>query len=303
MTEAFRSDGDEESDGYSSSTSTSTSSSSTFPRKLSIYDPPLRPLLPPLLRARALAARCILRWRPFKNAARSESAVLTDFGCGDGALSRQLIQHFDGRMIGFDVDERAVDRYNTYARNQGISPSEMSAWKIDVLLNEPQNEICGLVDIIVSAMAFHHIQDIPAVTQTLVDKYLRNSTGYIAIVDLMQTEITTTIFANARAARAAARGASSTDHAGGLVYHTGGVSPAAVEAALIAAGLQEVSVQHAFEVVVKVPVQFVHAISSGSGSGSGSASRNGNGSGSSSGSSSAQVEVQLPFFMAVGRKK
>ncbi|KAG7453119.1 hexaprenyldihydroxybenzoate methyltransferase [Guyanagaster necrorhizus] len=110
------------------------------------YDDPPQSLKP----AQRLA-QSIQRAYPFNE----ESTTLLDFACGTGLMSRQLAPHCKS-ILGIDISQGMVDKYNTRVHNQGIPPEDMRALCID--LKGEEGELDGSkFDVVLCAMAYHHL--------------------------------------------------------------------------------------------------------------------------------------------------
>ena len=104
------------------------------------------------------------------------SATVLDFGCGTGLVSLAL-QPYAGRIIGIDCAPGMLSVFKEKVQALGITNVETHC--LD-LCRQPAPEIHA--DVIVSAMALHHIADIPALLQTLLP--LLTAGGYLAFADL-----------------------------------------------------------------------------------------------------------------------
>ncbi|KZP05262.1 S-adenosyl-L-methionine-dependent methyltransferase [Athelia psychrophila] len=152
-----------------------------------------------------------------------EETVVMDFACGTGIISRQLASS-TRRIVGVDISEAMVRRYNLRADWQGLKPEEMHAECTD--LEESSDGLNGeLFDVIVCASSYHHFNSIEPVTRTLVS-FLKPG-GALMVTDMAQNAANTEIIADPHA------------H---IVAHRNGFSPAEMEAVFTAAGLVDVVV-------------------------------------------------------------
>ncbi|KAK9377613.1 S-adenosyl-L-methionine-dependent methyltransferase [Lipomyces chichibuensis] len=260
-----------------------------------------RQSLSPLGQAQLLAARSISEYQQISRTLLAKDALLLDFACGTGALSQRLAARVDN-ILGIDVDAGAVQQFNTRARNQGIDEDEMCAIHCDILTEESLvrgKAWFGKVDVVASAMAFHHLQDIAAVTKILVDRFLKVD-GWIAVVDLMHTPYTSAIFANAKKPTASNPDKSrySHNHLHRHAHHVGGIKAEDIRRAFECAGLDCVDIiEHIFDISVMVPRRLLSEEHSSNEVGSSS-----KGQGLSAIPDSGKVEVLLPFLLAIGKK-
>ncbi|KAK9469176.1 S-adenosyl-L-methionine-dependent methyltransferase [Lipomyces arxii] len=278
---------------YVSSSSNSSSTESDFSSSDDENAPTVRRTLPPSAKARYLAAKGIIDFAPIADVLATSSSKLLDFACGDGALSRHLAPNVD-QIIGIDIDKAAVANYNLRAKNQGLEQNELFAFTCDISKEDEVksvSELTGLVDVIASALSFHHLADISAACKTLAANFLKPG-GWIAVVDLLKNSDTQDIFS---AMKSVNKAHDSTDsHSHDHVHHTGGVSALDLKLAFDNAGLASVFIfEYAFEVSVLVPAILIpdrlHQAREGS-STVDAFDRN------------SKVEVQMPFVLAVGRK-
>ncbi|KAK9323135.1 S-adenosyl-L-methionine-dependent methyltransferase [Lipomyces orientalis] len=257
-----------------------------------------RPSLRPLAKARFLAARNILEYPHISDTLSAMDSLLLDFACGTGALSQRLASHAD-RILGIDVDACAVQHFNTRARNQGIDENEMCAIHCDVLDESSlvQGETWfGKVDVVASAMGFHHLQDIALVTKVLVDRFLKVG-GWVAVVDLMYTPYTSAIFANAKT-ETIHRDNHVHGHLHHQAHHVGGIKADDITRAFKSAGLDSVDVfERVFDISVTVPRRLLPVRYTSHESGSSSS-----GHAISDTPDAGEVEVVLPYLLAVGKK-
>ncbi|PBP22372.1 ubiquitin carboxyl-terminal hydrolase 14 [Diplocarpon rosae] len=113
---------------------------------------------------------------------------LLDYACGTGLVSRALAPYIT-QSIGVDLTEGMVNEYNTSARNQGISESEMYAVQGNLINaaipNPPElagEEFFGF-DIAAVGLGFHHFDD-PALAAKRLAERLKKG-GVLMIVDFL----------------------------------------------------------------------------------------------------------------------
>ncbi|CAF1394107.1 unnamed protein product, partial [Didymodactylos carnosus] len=89
-------------------------------------------------------------------------------------------------VIGVDTSQRMVDVYNEKCHKQCIPPEKMHAVCIDLL--QPDQVFSNLKDfnVVVTSLAYHHLEDIDLATRTLVG--LLKYGGSFLIVDLIRNE-------------------------------------------------------------------------------------------------------------------
>jgi predicted TPR repeat methyltransferase len=105
------------------------------------------------------------------------SMTAIDFGCGTGLVTLAL-QPFVGRIVGIDSSPGMLAKLRGKA--EAIGAAHVEALHVDLTA---QSAPAGLrADLIVSAMALHHIADIPHLLQTLAGLLVPG--GYMALADL-----------------------------------------------------------------------------------------------------------------------
>lgn len=79
----------------------------------------------------------------------SESELRMVVGCSSdddrlfvGMVSQQLCQYVKS-VVGVDISQASVDRYNTQASNQGLAPEEMHAVCVELTGDPQENELDG----------------------------------------------------------------------------------------------------------------------------------------------------------------
>ncbi|KAM5534036.1 hypothetical protein V8D89_012299 [Ganoderma adspersum] len=119
-----------------------------------------------------------------------DNAVAMDYACGMGNVSQTLCQYVK-IVVGVDISQASVDRFNTQVENQGLEPDEMRAVCVE-LTGEP-SELDGLkFDIVVCCASYHHFPSIAGTTQVLAS-FLKPG-GSLLIADIKAEEDGRVIF-------------------------------------------------------------------------------------------------------------
>lgn len=104
------------------------------------------------------------------------SMTVLDFGCGTGLVSLALQPHAK-RIIGIDCTPGMLAIFDEKVRAYGLNNVETHC--LDLCTHTaPQLH----ADVLVSAMALHHIADLPSLLPTLVS--ILSPGGYLALADL-----------------------------------------------------------------------------------------------------------------------
>ncbi|KIK69766.1 hypothetical protein GYMLUDRAFT_212600 [Collybiopsis luxurians FD-317 M1] len=120
--------------------------------------------------------KVLLKLYPFDE---NRTCVL-DFACGPGLNSR-ILAPYAKTIVGMDISQAMVDRYNERASNQGIPEEEMRAICIPEELFSNLNEVeatknveqirelldGAVFDVVVCCMSYHHFRSISYVTRIL----------------------------------------------------------------------------------------------------------------------------------------
>lgn len=97
---------------------------------------------------------------------------ILDVGCGTGLLGSQFLSHPESQLIGVDTSSGMLEVFLQKFKNA-------KAYLMDMTKNElPESHF----DLIVSAMAFHHIKDTYPMLEKLTSRL--NPQGLLAIIDL-----------------------------------------------------------------------------------------------------------------------
>lgn len=102
---------------------------------------------------------------------------ILDIGCGTGLLSLS-IAGVDDTVLGLDMSQGMIDVFN-----QKVAIDDK---KRAVILNLEQQNIESQFDLVVSAMAFHHLKNPLAVLAKI--SYVLKEGGHIVIIDLDQED-------------------------------------------------------------------------------------------------------------------
>lgn len=121
-------------------------------------------------------AAAIARYLPSS----SQSISLLDFGCGTGLLGEALLQNKDlhiSRLVGIDSVEEMIEEFIL----KFIDDSRARGYSFDIEKGDWKDEL-GSFDVLVTAMAFHHL-DQPLAALKNLKKYM-NADGKIFLIDL-----------------------------------------------------------------------------------------------------------------------
>ena len=100
-----------------------------------------------------------------------------------GLISQDLVSHVS-KITGLDTSQAMVDVYNQKATNNGVS-SKMFAMCIDILSSSEIPAELQNVDVVVCAMAYHHIDDTDNTSKVLAS--LLKKGGHLLVVDLLES--------------------------------------------------------------------------------------------------------------------
>lgn len=102
---------------------------------------------------------------------------ILDIGCGTGLLSLNIADA-DDTVLGLDMSQGMVDVFN-----QKVAIDDK---KRAIILNLEEQDIESQFDLVVSAMAFHHLKN-PLAVLAKISRVLKKS-GHIVIIDLDQED-------------------------------------------------------------------------------------------------------------------
>jgi tRNA (cmo5U34)-methyltransferase len=106
----------------------------------------------------------------------SKNMSVLDFGCGTGLASLAMageVKH----LTGLDTSPGMLDVFREKAATMKLDNVST------LLLDLPQGDkLTGTYDLILSSMAFHHVEDVPSLVKVLVSAL--NPGGYLCIADL-----------------------------------------------------------------------------------------------------------------------
>ncbi|KZT03518.1 S-adenosyl-L-methionine-dependent methyltransferase [Laetiporus sulphureus 93-53] len=122
----------------------------------------------------------------------SESTLVMDFACGTGLISQGLALYAKS-IVGIDISEAMIAQYNARASRLGYLREKMHGECVE--LEGVESELHGRkFDVIVCAMAYHHVPSIEDITRTLV-LHLRPG-GSLLVADLAKGEATRALHAS-----------------------------------------------------------------------------------------------------------
>ncbi|KAG8940076.1 hypothetical protein FRC03_005796, partial [Tulasnella sp. 419] len=116
-----------------------------------------------------------------------ETTSVMDFACGTGLVSINLVPYVN-EVIGVDISDAMVEKYNEKASMDELSAKKMKAVLLDI--SKDKEKLGGKkFDVIICALSYHHIDQVQEITNNLVE-YLVAGTGMLLVVDLIRTEHT-----------------------------------------------------------------------------------------------------------------
>ena len=98
-----------------------------------------------------------------------------EFGCGTGLISENLTHRFSSILM-MDLSEGMIEQLKLKIEKNNIK--NMKTWYGDLFEFHDNAKF----DVIYTSMAFHHIEDLPKVTEKLCE--LLNKNGKLIVVDL-----------------------------------------------------------------------------------------------------------------------
>ncbi|KAI0738019.1 S-adenosyl-L-methionine-dependent methyltransferase [Daedaleopsis nitida] len=155
-----------------------------------------------------------------------EHTVVLDFACGIGMVSEALRQYVKS-IVGVDISQVSVDRYNAQATRFGLAPEQMKAVCVE-LKGEPGELDGAKFDVIVCCASYHHFASIDDITRTLA--FFLKPGGSLIVADIKAEDDERQLFPE-------------THH--GLVPHKHGISEAQLRATFEGAGLGEFMIKDA----------------------------------------------------------
>ena len=105
------------------------------------------------------------------------SMTAIDYGCGTGLVTLALQPHVR-RIIGVDSSPGMLAKLQE--KMQALGVTNVDVLLLDLATQPPPPGLC--VDLIVSAMTLHHVEDIPALLQALTK--ILTPGGYLTLADL-----------------------------------------------------------------------------------------------------------------------
>ncbi|KAF5373592.1 hypothetical protein D9758_000800 [Tetrapyrgos nigripes] len=125
--------------------------------------------------------RAILDGYPFDD----ETTTVLDFACGTGLNSRQLAPYVKS-IIGVDISQKMVNKYNERVSNQGIPFDEMKAICVD--LRGADEELDGMkFDVVMCCMSYHHLSSESLLRTTRTLSFFLKEGGYLFVADVQST--------------------------------------------------------------------------------------------------------------------
>lgn len=161
-----------------------------------------------------------------------EKTEALDFVCGTGLVSLHIAPHVKS-LVGVDISEGMVARFNERASELGLPPSKARAEAIE--LKGTGGELGGAkFDIVLCTLAYHHLSSI-STTTALLASFLKPG-GALLVVDHMATPET--------------RENDVPEEFRNAVKTTAGFSEAQIREVFEGAGLQEFEFGHALTATV-----------------------------------------------------
>ncbi|KAJ7771439.1 S-adenosyl-L-methionine-dependent methyltransferase [Mycena metata] len=125
--------------------------------------------------------KAILEAYPFDK----ESTMVLDYACGTGIVARGLAAHCKS-LLGVDISQGMVDEFNKGIREHAIPAGQMRAVRAE--LKGEESELEGAkFDVVLCSLAYHHIEDVVAVTRTLA-LFLKPG-GSLIVVDFPTMDV------------------------------------------------------------------------------------------------------------------
>lgn len=122
-------------------------------------------------------AKCIKQYLPLS--ASNQKIKILDLGCGTGLLGTQFLDHPDSQIVGVDTSAGMLDVFLHKFHDNNADGYRAKAFLMDMSKTElPEKNF----NLIVSAMAFHHIKDTYPMLLKLKERLAPE--GIIAIIDL-----------------------------------------------------------------------------------------------------------------------
>ncbi|KAJ7348928.1 S-adenosyl-L-methionine-dependent methyltransferase [Mycena albidolilacea] len=160
----------------------------------------------------ASVCKAVLEAYPFDK----EATVVLDYACGTGIVARSIAPHCK-TLIGVDISQGMVDEFNTGVQDHGIPVEKMRAVRVE--LKGEETELEGIkFDVVMCSLAYHHIEDILAVTRLLT--FFLKPGGTLIVVDYPEMDATAV-----------------PKEALPMIAHKSGISEAGIKAAYDGAGL------------------------------------------------------------------
>ncbi|KAJ6630224.1 S-adenosyl-L-methionine-dependent methyltransferase [Mycena sp. CBHHK59/15] len=163
----------------------------------------------------------ILKAYPFDK----DSTMVMDYACGTvydlGIVSRGIAPHCKA-LVGVDISQGMVDEFNKGVEINGIPTEKMRAIRAELKGEEPELD-GNKFDVVMCSLAYHHFEDIVAVTRTLA--FFLKPSGVLLIVDFPTMD---------------AAGMNVPEDIQRTIAHKHGIPEAAIQEVYAAAGLEDV---------------------------------------------------------------
>jgi 2-polyprenyl-3-methyl-5-hydroxy-6-metoxy-1,4-benzoquinol methylase len=108
------------------------------------------------------------------------TTTVLDFACGTGLTSRSIAAHVKS-IVGVDISPVSIEHYNKLAQEAGYTTDQMHGHALE-LKGTPGELGDAKFDVVVSSMAYHHIDNIDRITRVL-ERFIKPG-GALIIVDI-----------------------------------------------------------------------------------------------------------------------
>ncbi|KAF8191586.1 S-adenosyl-L-methionine-dependent methyltransferase [Mycena galopus ATCC 62051] len=119
-----------------------------------------------------------------------EATVVLDYACGTGIVARGIAPHCK-TLIGVDISQGMVEEFNKGVQDHGALFPEIPTEKMRAIraeLKGEETELEGVkFDIVMCSLAYHHIEDIAAVTALLT--FFLKPGGTLIVVDYPKMDV------------------------------------------------------------------------------------------------------------------
>ncbi|KAJ7253341.1 S-adenosyl-L-methionine-dependent methyltransferase [Mycena haematopus] len=114
-----------------------------------------------------------------------EATVVLDYACGTGIVARGIVPHCK-TLFGVDISQGMVDEFNKGAQNHEIPTEKMRAVRAELKGEHSELERTKF-DVVMCSLAYHHIEDIAAVTRLLT--FFLKPGGTLIVVDFPKMDV------------------------------------------------------------------------------------------------------------------